>query len=308
MDDSNGADPQPGSVPRMPFRWEDPHLYAAQLAAHYQAVRRRGAIDIVATARALVERTGLRPEDPLFRAAEMVAQVAYNRPFEQARLLTDVTRSQALMLQRHSAPEYHNPFHAFEVACNVAILLDVGADLSPRYGALTLVAALGHDLCHDGGSNRRPFHLESRAVHVVRSVAREAGASEQDQIDLEALIFATDVASARPTLSALIDGAAPPAEFPLELTRIVQDSELARAAAVIVDGDVLCSAGLTWEMHRFQSEALGREWNREMGARDAVFFLDTLLGRRFLSRGGQYFMPNLLRNFERANSELTAVV
>lgn len=303
MEQNDGTVAQTGSVPRMPFRWEDPSLYAAQLVAHYQAVRRRGVVEIEPAASALLGRLGLAPDDPLAIAAAGVARVARNRPFEQARLLTDGTRSQAVMLQRIHSPEYHNPFHAFEVACNAAILLDVGGDVSPRYGALTLVAALGHDLCHDGTSNRHPFHLESRAVHVVRGLAREAGVSIEDELRLEALIFATDVASARPTVAALARGEPLPEVVPTELSELLSDPELARAAAVIVDGDVLCSAGLTWEMHRFQSEALGREWKRDMGARDAVFFLETVLGGRLLSLGGRYFMPNVERNLERARSE-----
>lgn len=280
-------EPQPGEW--APDAIPEARRIGRALDGMQRRMARTGQPGLGALFRAACQRLGLPPTDPVRRAGMAAAVLAEVRP----------------------APTFHDARHTREVLANAIWLAAAEQGLPPAEHALLLLAAVAHDIGHDGGTNRRadesgtiryrPCFLEDFALGFVMPLARRAGLAAERLRDLEAMLRQTDIAR-RGSLTALYDGT-PVAQIGIGAAAI-PDAEadwlrarpmVLRAAALLADADVLASAGFSARAQRRRQLRLARE--RGVPARDAdgLGFLRDLLGGRFISQAARVLEPNLHR-------------
>jgi hypothetical protein len=254
----------------------DPALLARRLTAVYRQWDREESVDLVGLAQAFLDRLGQK-DDPLCRTCLQAADA----------------------VARWGGHEFHSVLHHAEVATNTMLIAELerwlGQPLDSHHALLLLASALGHDLYYDrSAAPAPPFELETKSARAVGEIADRCGVEPGDRRVLTCLILATEP-SFRGCLRELLRGGCPERELPTSLLPITTEPVLAVLAAVLSDGDLLSSAGLTRQWHGVQVARLERERGKRMGARDDVEFLDGIVGPGFLSPGGRYFDPNLAR-------------
>jgi hypothetical protein len=208
---------------------------------------------------------------------------------------------------------YHNPRHTLEVLGNAAALIQIDESLAATRGrhtrilsereiAIVLSAALGHDLGHDGGTNRTadgtrlPFRLEHMAVARTDAILAAANISKTMRADVATLIYATDVGEpngTRAITKGLAQGTLDPATVPPELRPLATRPSRLEMARILCDADLLSSAGLAASLLKQHNRALAAEWGKPVSPQDTLAFLDHIAGPSFQSRAGQFFNPNL---------------
>jgi hypothetical protein len=177
----------------------------------------------------------------------------------------------------------------------------LGHPVDPHHAVLLLASALGHDLYYDRlTAPAPPFTLETKSARALAEIADRCGVAPGDRRALTCLVLATEP-SFRACLRELLQGGCADRELPAWLLPITTEPILAVLAAILSDGDLLSSAGLTRQWHEVQVARLERERGRRMGAQDDAEFLDGIVGPGFLSPGGRYFEPNLARLRARLN-------
>lgn len=198
---------------------------------------------------------------------------------------------------------YHNSAHTIEVAMNAMIL----SHLSLDYGdfevdnvdnAKLLIAALVHDMKHDGTSNNGvPFRLEKISASIAREAMESVSLTEDDILDVNALVLATEPllrGKIAELSNSVLDGDdVSEFELPEELSRLKENPKLAVLAGILSDADILCSAGLSLDRNLFQTSNLEKEWGRKLTVKDSKFFFDNIVGKRMASIGGDLFWPNI---------------
>lgn len=229
-------------------------------------------------------RCGLGPADPLRRAGLVACVLAETRP----------------------APTFHDVRHTREVLANAIWLAAADAALPQAEQALLLLAAVTHDIGHDGGTNARPdgtgaityrpCFLEDRALGLVLPLAQRAGLAAERLRDLTVMVRQTDIVRRR-ALTALHDGTrAPEISIPAEEADWLRARPMVlRAACLLADADVLASAGLSARAQRRRQLRLAREWDRPAHNAEGLAFLRELLGGRFITDPARRLEPNLRR-------------
>jgi len=144
-----------------------------------------------------------------------------------------------------SEAEYHNLHHVQDVVDAAALLLSSGGSaVDAQLGEVLLIAALGHDLHHDGRAVLRERDLERRSALTVAGICRSCGYPPDSLVLVEALIVSTH----------------PPEQFSLRsnIGRDAPRDPACRMKLVLGEADVLAS--LTPELGRELSLCLEKEW------------------------------------------------
>lgn len=213
---------------------------------------------------------------------------------------------------------YHNRAHTREVLLNSHFLaLRNAADplsdmpLKPHDRALIAVAALIHDLDHDGTRNDGvPFRLEKRSLENAEVFFTAWNVDIKDRARIRTLVLSTDPDVAPNTVKAVHAAhfdkgpKADPSDHAFELAPL-SDPRLSRMSAIIRDADILSSAGLTPDYAKEQTLKLGREWNKAITPADTMAFLTHVVGDRFISPEARFFAPNLETIRQAARGEIS---
>jgi hypothetical protein len=189
------------------------------------------------------------------------------------------------------------PYHGRQHFCEVMLAASVLCQLHRLPGAscqLLLLAALIHDLGHDGKPNL-DFRLERASLARAMPYLEAAGVDAMTRLRLSALVLATEpqdgVPSARRALACHTSGAtAPRGDGPAELRLLEHDALLAQLALLLCEADVLPSVGLTTAHAMRMQHLLAREWGRELGLLDKLRFIDDVLDAGVI---GPFFRPNV---------------
>jgi len=209
-------------------------------------------------------------------------------------------------------PEYHSKFHYMDVAAMTANLLEknnemvkagvAGATpLTQQEQALTFIAAIGHDLDHDGRSNPKndPLFNEKKSFHLMEPLLREAGLAPADIDKIFTILMTTSpdgphavlkaVAQARregrPIDFSVID----PSNKSPELKVLGQDDKLTQMAAIVSDSDLCPSIVANKVMSAlFTKEKKKEDSNIDLRTVQArKYFLDAIVGKAgFASNAG----------------------
>jgi hypothetical protein len=227
---------------------------------------------------AAMDAAGIEHDDVLFRAGEAIAR--------------DIDAG----IGDGAGNPYHNSRHFCEVLLS-ALYLSLLAPLQQPGQAQLLVAALAHDFHHDGTSVRgTPFRLERVAVDATLPYLQAAAVPQDACQRIAIMILATEVSAgvpyARRCYRHLFDGAEKPAAPEMEprIVALAADPALALQALLLTEADVLPSVGLTVAYGELSQVHLSREWGRELGPADKLFFLEHVFGDFIASR---FFSPNV---------------
>lgn len=203
-------------------------------------------------------------------------------------------------------PDYHNQHHFLDVAAMTANLLTVeagGVALTAREKTLTLIAAIGHDLGHEGEGNPKgdPLYNETRSFDLMYPLLAEAGLSGPAIAKIHTILMTTSPNGPHALLKGIAkayrDGRAPdfktldPENRFSDLHDMAQDKNLVQMAAMVSDADLYASGGAGLTANGRMSEFLTKEGK---GAMDFTtdnarkFFLENIVGTEgFASDAGR---------------------
>jgi hypothetical protein len=283
-------EPTPFNVAGAPFRVREgagPQDVASEIVATFDLVS--GLPDkATQSLRAAMNAAGVSPGEPLYRAGVAIAR--------------DIDAG----IGDGAGNPYHNSQHFCEVLLS-ALCLSQLSDLTKAEQAQLLVAALGHDFHHDGGTERRvPFQQEGVAVSAVTPYLQAAAVPADQQRRVAALILSTEISTGMPFANRcyrhFFGGAARPETPRCEerLAPLGSDPRLALQAVLLTEADVLPSVGLTVEYGERYQMKLSREWGRPLGPADKLHFLENVFGEFTASR---FFSPNLERLKQAARAQ-----
>lgn len=190
---------------------------------------------------------------------------------------------------------YHNRQHYCEVALTAYFLCELER-VAVQEVELLVMAALIHDVVHDGKSHR-PFTLERASVERALALLVQHGVDEPTNLRIAALVLSTEpsigtafVAEVREFQRGVAAAPNVPQTAP-ELGLLIQDAALTRLARLLCEADILPSIGLTLDHAMALQRRLAEEWGRALDARDKLDFV-----RAVLETGpvGDFFLPNVL--------------
>lgn len=234
------------------------------------------------------EQMGLDKDSAAYKALIMVAV--------RAEMKTAVT------------PDYHSKFHYMDVAAMTANLLEKNNEMLKAHGvgavpltqheqALVFIAAIGHDLDHEGRSNPPddPFFNEQKSFHVMEPLLREAGLPETDISKIYIMLMTTSPDGPHAVMKAVakaqregttVDFAAidPQNKFPA-LRVLERDGRLTQMAAIVSDSDLYASSGAGLKASEMTSTLLTAEMKKAGVNADLTtdaarkFFLDNIVGK-----------------------------
>lgn len=162
--------------------------------------------------------------------------------------------------------------------------------------ACVLIAAMCHDLDHDGLNNQRvvsekkeyvPFYLEAIAADSAADNLSKHQNSEEHINLVKAMIYSTDVNSGYKIMTdGVVDGS-----VPKEIAEVFKNNRKMEFCKILRDADVIGSAGLTPEYFDAQTKRLEEEIHFKIDAKGASGFLEKMVGG-FFSTAGQVFNDN----------------
>lgn len=276
-------------VLRLPSLGRDAGAIAAELVLLYQAID--GLPDKVSRVQQTTERSvAARGGDA---AIAVVAATATTATI--AAVAHDLARAIDADGSHHDRLPYHNRQHFCEVMLAVELLCRVHR-VAPAEAQLVLLAALIHDLDHDGEPSCT-FRLERHSLQRAAPFLARAGVEPVVVSRLAALVLATQpTQGTRAALDARafhVSGAAlrPPPEEAPELAELGVDAGLARLALLLCEADLLPSVALTFAHALQLQDRLAREWRRPLGAMDKLLFQRDVLANGLI---GPFFLPNAL--------------
>ena len=256
----------------------DARLLGLRMTALYQRWQNTDGPDLVRLTEALITHIGLAADTSVARTCLAAAAA----------------------VSRWQGCAYHSARHHAEVATNAMVLAAISARLGSRTPphdlGILLAAALAHDIDVDPATAKQVrFAAEAKSAAALDAIAASCGVGDDDRNAMRILVMATEPHS-RPDIAALLAGrAGAESAMPDPLTRLAADPRLLKLAGLISDADLLSSAGLTRAWTRVQERRLEREIHAPIADADWHHFFDTIVGRDFLSRGGQHFAANLAR-------------
>ena len=210
---------------------------------------------------------------------------------------------------------YHDNSHFREVTTMMAVYCKVnqhlatqGVDgvsaLSSADMAKCVLAAMGHDLLHNGGGNtvdgvHQQYRLEDRAIAAIDPFMKLAGMSDADRAEVATMIRVTDVSapkggiSPHKVLRKLMAGE--PVEVPPELQSIAADARLRTMAALMSDADLAPSAATNYITSRRQLHRVSAE-NPALPATDQSLsgFLSFVVEKEFTSPAARHLSQGSL--------------
>lgn len=279
-----------GTVPCTIDKAASAEDFGRGLAELQLAVRASG-VSNTALAGGILERLGFEAGHPWRQAAATLGAEAdamgEANPYHNAQHMSDVVLATVNLALAHnrSPAGQAMPFDADDLA------------------ALT-VAALGHDLGHNGKGNQgTPFLLERQAFQSIDAACRQSLATDPRGLaDLRAMIVATDAVNGYAVLRALqqpggLKGPLEPvAEAALAAEpalRRLEDPKLRQMAYILRDADLFCSLVDPATVDR-QNVAMAIE---SFGGADKAtpegfaFFASNIAGGRFFSEAAQPLNP-----------------
>jgi hypothetical protein len=202
---------------------------------------------------------------------------------------------------------YHNRQHFCEVALTAYILCFL-EQLNAEATQLVVLAALIHDVVHDGGS--QAFVQERASVERMRPMLQAAGLSAAQVSRIMVLVLATQSSAGTEFMATVFRAhhrdEAPALAIPTgapELAALIDDPALARLARILCEADILPSVGLNLEHAMCLQERLSLEWRRPMDERDKIAFIDVVLHHGFI---GDFFLANVRATREALSRSLHA--
>lgn len=235
---------------------------------------------------------GLQQQGALADAAALVslaADVAHTNAYHDNNHFREVTAMMALYLRAHQG-------------------IDSAVKLSSADMTKCLIAAMAHDLHHDGTGNKVegvhiPYRLEDKAIAAIEPLLALAGVSENDCADIRLLIRVTDVSAAdagispHAVLRALLAGKV--VDAPAELSGLVGDKKLQQMAALMSDADLAPSAATTYGYTRRQSFRIAAEKGRnDVEDKGIAAFIDGVVHGHFASAAAQSFSQDALEGIK----------
>jgi hypothetical protein len=223
------------------------------------------------------DKFGIEKNHPLLRAAFMIsiaADIATESP-------------------------YHNSNHTREVTIAMTRLIyayqqQKKTPLSQEDICLCLVAAVGHDLMHDGTGNRGiPYRLEDNAFHAILPFLKTCGITAEQAHKIHMIIRVTDISTGEDGVSPqsalknyLITGNALPAPG---IEDIFKDKKLLLLAGFMGDADLTPSAGTSYAFSRLMNNFLHRETRRVVPdtPQTTLGFIDHVLQGQFSTAIGR---------------------
>ena len=254
----------------------DARLLGLRMTALYGHWERIGGPDLVRLTEALIAHIGLAADTPIARTC----------------------LGAAAAVRQWQGCAYHSARHHAEVATNAMVLAAIsarrGCHTPPHDLGILLAAALAHDIDLEPSTAKQVrFAAESKSAAALDAIAASCGVGDNDRNAMHILVMATEPHS-RAAIAALLAGRdGGEGALPDPLTGLATDPRLLRLAGLISDADLLSSAGLTKAWTRVQEQRLEREINAPIADAEWHDFFDTIVGRDFLSRGGQHFAANL---------------
>lgn len=205
---------------------------------------------------------------------------------------------------KHSCNPYHNEHHSREVTLLTSLMLlkhlrdGNESGFGARDARNLIMAAVVHDLGHDGGSNtidgiHHPLRLERRSFNLAANLWRGQDVTKEDLHFIHACIVPTDISksskgvSPRDFLIKIFNGSSVKAG--------VYGNKLWRnAAAMLSDADLAISGALSPEMFAVNSMILEEETKGAVPATNASakYFLNTVLSSFPLSSEGGSLLKN----------------
>ncbi len=185
----------------------------------------------------------------------------------------------------HHNNSYHSADHLRTVLTNVFVINQLSErSEGPAPSLDVLIAAMIHDADHDGGTNsadgqRKPFHLEDKAMAYALPLLREAKVDEGIIQNIHAMLRWTDLEGRAQDMAKI---------YPQGLAPAVVEK-----AKMLGDADLLAAIGLTGQQAYKEDRKLGLELKRPFSAENFRSFVMSVAGEGFHSKGGQYFNPNI---------------
>jgi len=221
-------------------------------------------------------------------------------------------------------PDYHNKFHYLEVAAMTANLLEKNAEmvkakvpgvvpLTQHEQALAFIAAIGHDLDHDGLSNppQDMFFDEKKSFHMMEPVLHKAGLSPEDRDRICTILLTTSsdaikdeqgkrwygptevmrriVLAQRAGEKIDLSKIDPANAFPGLCDKLIKDPHLAEICAIVTDADVAGSS-ISLVSSQQYSQRLANERKKAGENADLLsdqarkWFLDNIVGGSYFSQ------------------------
>ena len=264
---------------------------------HVERYRQTGRPSLPALALHHAEQLGLEKDSPAYKALILVSVRAEMKA--------------AVM------PDYHSKFHYMDVAAITANLLEKnnemvkagdvdGTLLTSHEQALTFIAAIGHDLDHEGHVNpaHDPLFNENKSFHLMEPLLREAGLLAADIDRIYTILMATSpdgphavmkgIAQAqRAGKAADFSAIDPQNKFP-ELHMLGQDHKLTQMAAIVSDSDLYASSGAGIKSSNLMGALLTAEMRKDDPTVDLTtygadkYFLDNIVGKEgYASNAGR---------------------
>lgn len=254
---------------------------------HIEQYRQSGRPSLPALALHHAEKLGLDNNSPEYKAMILVAARAE--------------------MKLASTPDYHSQFHYTDVAAYTANLLEKNNDmvnanhggkpLSKKEQALTFLAAIGHDLDHDGNGNpaHDPLFNEEKSFNKMLPLLQEAGLGAQDIKTVHTILQTTspngphavlkEAAQAqREGRTANWDKVDKDNKFVDLRAELEQSPKMTQMAAMVSDAD-LAGSSISMKSNQVLSELLTAEVKKAGGNLDFTtdgsrkFFLDNIVGK-----------------------------
>jgi hypothetical protein len=176
-------------------------------------------------------------------------------------------------------PTYHNPQHITEVIV-ASFCLGKREHLDDERLAEVLIAAAGHDLGHDGSTNKTPYSLETRSYEIAYPLMEHAGMSPEAIDRVGQMILATDFVHGVPIVR---ENYRTGKKYGMHADPEVQ--LLNAQCLILTEADILFSC-FNESYNEMLSSLLSEEWGKgpelELGAR--IGFLQSV---EFISEASQ---------------------
>ncbi len=165
-----------------------------------------------------------------------------------------------------------------------------------------LIAAIGHDLNHDGSINyingkHTPYRLEKIAIDTMIPILKESKIEQEYIDDIGTMILITDASSqhgfksAHEYLRYIVENIDNkdfnPENIPVELRSLTTDRNLLQHAAILSDADLTPSAATTYKFNQKMTKLMHKEVPEiKVGPKTTRSFFKTVLGGKFSSIAG----------------------
>ena len=282
---------------------------------HVEQYRNSDRPSLPALAAHHAEKIGLEEDSPLYKAMLLVA-----------------TRAE---MKQAVTPEYHSQEHYADVTAVAANLVhennrmlangEKGAvPLSKEEQAIVILAAIGHDIDHDGNSNPadNPYFNENKSFTLIVPLLEDAGVDQKDIAKIHTMILTTSPNGPHSVLKNIAqtvrnDGHADwekvaGNEKHPDLKVLTQDRNLLEMASILSDSDLYGSFGAGMESNVEMSRLLTKEVQKAGAAMDFTTdkaregALNFLIGDGFTSGAGRKLADPVMKDMKEVTAQRIA--